>query len=371
MSVGLHGNLGDFGIAEVFQLIGQQRKTGVLELLRGDESVQFLFDRGAVVSAAPVGTRPHAALGEMLVRCGQLTRERVDELYQECDAGANVLPLLALARDWITRSEIFEIEDLLTRETLFFVLRWTEGSFRFGARDVEHPRRFDDLLGAEQILMDGLRMMDEWQSLSELVPSDDLVFRRSGGTEAYLNRLKQSASGPLPNQAERVFALVDGRLTARRIIDLSRLGTFDATRILAGLRAAGAIEPAEAAGAARRRHTASLGIGFSRGQLWGWIGGLLPLSLLLLVAFASMNRIQPAASEGFAIRRDALASARAAYAARRVRHALEDHRLATGRHPRDLAELRALPPGALASPGGRPYYYAPRDAGAVLLAPER
>ena len=219
--------------------------------------------------------------------------------------------------------------------------------------------------------MDGLRMMDEWQSLSEQVPSDDLVFRRSGGPEAYLNRLKESASGPLPSQVERVFALVDGRLTARRIIDLSRLGTFDATRILAGLRGAGAIETAGAAGAPRRRHAVNLSFGFSRGQVWGWIGGLLPLSLLLLVAFASMNRIQPTASEGFAIRRDALATARAAYAARRVRHALEDHRLASGRYPHDLAELRALPPGALASPGGRPYYYAPRDAGAVLLAPER
>ena len=168
-----------------------------------------------------------------------------------------------------------------------------------------------------------------------------------------------------------MFALVDGRLAVRRIIDLSRLGTFDATRILAGLRSAGAIEAVEAP-ARRGGGTCACRAPASRAaQVRGWIGGLLPLSLLLLVAFASLNRIQPAASEGFAIRRDALATARAAYAARRVRHALEDHRLATGRYPRDLAELRALPPDALASPGGRPYYYAPRDAGAVLLAPER
>jgi hypothetical protein len=128
-----------------------------------------------VVSAAPVGTRPHAALGEMLVRCGQLTRERADQLYRECDAGAQLLPRLAVARDWISQSELEQIEDLLTRETFFTVLRWTAGTFRFVARDVEHPRRFGELLGAEQILMDGLRMMDEWQSIAELVPSEDLV----------------------------------------------------------------------------------------------------------------------------------------------------------------------------------------------------
>ena len=369
MSVGLHGNLVDFGIAEVFQLIGQQRKTGVLELSRGEESVQILFDRGGVVSAAPVGDRPHQSLGEMIARCGLLTRERVDELHRECEAGALVLPRLAVAREWIAQSDVSEIEDLLTRETIFSVLRWTDGSFRFGARDVEHPRRFGDLLGAEQILMDGLRMMDEWQSFSDLVTSEDLVFRRSGDVEAYLSD-RAAASGMQRIQAERVFALVDGRLAVRRIIDLSRLGTFDATRILAGLVAAGAIEPVDEAGAVLRQAAPRIS-GLSRGQVRGWLGGLLPLSLLLLVAFASMNRILPAPSNGFEIRRDAFAAARAAYAARRVRHALEDHRMVAGRHPRDLAELRALPPGALASPSDGPYYYAPRDAGAVLLAPER
>ena len=165
------------------------------------------------------------------------------------------------------------------------MLRWTDGSFRFGAQDVEHPRRFGELLGAEQILMDGLRMMDEWQSFSELVPSEDLVFRRSGGFEAYASRL-DAASGPQRSEAERVFALVDGRLAVRRIIDLSRLGTFDATRILAGLRAAGAIEPVEAAGAPRPR-AAPRSSGLSRGQVRGWLGGLLAA---LAAAAASPSR---------------------------------------------------------------------------------
>ena len=49
MSVALRGNVKDFGIAEVFQLIGQQRKTGILELSGQDQQVQLVFDCGAVV----------------------------------------------------------------------------------------------------------------------------------------------------------------------------------------------------------------------------------------------------------------------------------------------------------------------------------
>ena len=39
--------------------------------------------------------------------------------------------------------------------------------------------------------------------------------------------------------------LIDGRLSVRRVIDLSRLGTFEATRALAELRQAGVIDVVE------------------------------------------------------------------------------------------------------------------------------
>ena len=47
----------DFGIADVFQLIGQQRKTGILELTGSSTRVQLVFDNGLVVSAAPTSAR--------------------------------------------------------------------------------------------------------------------------------------------------------------------------------------------------------------------------------------------------------------------------------------------------------------------------
>ena len=47
MAVALHGNLRDFGIGEVFQLIGQQRKTGVLEVRRrAGERIHVSLRRG-------------------------------------------------------------------------------------------------------------------------------------------------------------------------------------------------------------------------------------------------------------------------------------------------------------------------------------
>jgi hypothetical protein len=354
VSVALRGNLEDFGIADVFQLIGQQRKTGLLELRCDVGHVELRFDRGAVVSAAPVREGAHAALGEMLVRCGLLDAERLAELRGESEASAWSAPVLAVERGWLDAGTLEEIEGLLTRETLFAILRWRSGAFDFRAQPVEHARAVESLHGAEQILMDGLRMLDEWQSFASLVPSEELVFEQSGSLERW-----RAEAGPAALPAaviERVYGLLDGRANVRQVIDRSRLGTFDAVRALAELRRTGVIatserapvpEPARAI-APSRRGGAAFATAF-------------PLLLLAVAAAAALR--PPAASSlpGFAIERRPLASARAAHAARGLRHAVAAERFATGAWPRSL----------LAGAQGHAYYYVLRDEGAVLLAPER
>ena len=57
-----------------------------------------------------------------------------------------------------------------------------------------------------------------------------------------------------------------------------------------------------------------------------------------------------------------------------LRAAVEAHRFAEGRWPARLGELASrgyVPDDALTDAKGRPYYYAAREDGFVLLAPER
>jgi hypothetical protein len=242
MSAGLSGNLSDFGIADVFQLIGQQRKTGTLELRAATARAQLVFDRGLVVSAGMMASREGDLdpLADRLMRCGYLTRARADEAIAASRASAQTLARTLTERGWLDSSSVKQAQDLVTRDAIFEVLRWQSGSFDFHAQPIEHDRDPVDLLGAEQILMDGLRMVDEWQSFSVQVPSEQIVFERIGEFERYAAQANRS--GAERAQAERVFSLVDGRLSARRVIDLARLGTFDGMRALADLVSAGVLE---------------------------------------------------------------------------------------------------------------------------------
>ena len=64
----LQGVLVDFPVADVFQLIAQQRKTGVLEVERRGRTLEIHFIEGAVLRARPQETRPDGALAGFLLR---------------------------------------------------------------------------------------------------------------------------------------------------------------------------------------------------------------------------------------------------------------------------------------------------------------
>jgi hypothetical protein len=372
MGVALHGNLKDFGIAEVFQLIGQQRKTGLLEIAGDSHKVQLAFDEGAVVWASPVGDSEFAVLGDRLVRCGLITRQKLDGLVRESEASARSLTSLLVSSDSVAESDLDEINGLLSRETIFDVMRWPGGSFHFSAQAVHHDTPPEKLLAAEQILMDGLRMVDEWQTFSELVPSDETVFQRVGQLEVH--REKQGMDPETAAQADRIFQLVDGRLTARRIIDLSRLGTFEATRILADLHRNRVIGPLDASAlrSVKRKRRPARPIGkIARFA----VAAAFPIALLVGIVQFGLQQ-SPISSDlvGAPMGRHPLVEVRDQFERRRIASSLEVMRLVDGEWPEDLetAAARASEHDlALAPPASRPYYYAKQEKGFLLLVPKR
>jgi len=374
MTIALRGNLRDFGIGEVFQLIGQQRKTGILEVEGTAEKIRMGFVEGAVVWAAPVGPHDDAALGGMLVRVGLLTPARLVQLEGHLQEGEESFDRL-LTRDGDLRSQdIQAIAELVTSETIFTLLRMNQGSFDFTAQKVSGHRESSRRLPAEQILMDGLRMVDEWRAMDDEVTRDGTVFQRVGRFETYRAASVGDSSEELA-LAEKLFLLIDGRLTARRIIDLSRFGTFEGSRILSQLREAGVIEPIDAEVLAtthkrrRSREFAPTRVGL------GLAATILPIAFLFLMAWLAASGAGSSASEGLIPwHRDPQRRAEIAFETRRLRNLVEAYRFAYGEWPRGLDDVAArgwLPAGALAATEPHAYYYARRGDAALVLAPEQ
>jgi nucleotide-binding universal stress UspA family protein len=218
--------------------------------------------------------------------------------------------------------------------------------------------------------MDGLRMLDEWQTFSAAVPSEETIFRRVGDLESSRAWAQSGGDGRL-DQVERVLKLVDGRLTVRRVIDLSRIGTFEATRVMVELRQAGLIEIAaeEARRAPRRRASPKSVVPVVR----TFVASAVPFVLLFWLGSASLaKRGATGGLPGSALPDRTVHRVGAQSESELVRQLVEIHFYETGAHPARLEEVaeraraagHSLTPERLAA-----YYYGVRDGDVVLLAP--
>jgi hypothetical protein len=208
-----------------------------------------------------------------------------------------------------------------------------------------------------------------------MVPSGETVFQRVGRIESYREHAEDVPPAQVEH-AERMFELIDGRLSIQRVIDLSLLGKFEGGRAVADLHRAGVIKKLDPEGVRQmRKHFRAPGS--ATASVRQGVAVILPLLLLCTAAVLARPDARAAAPAGgavFSIEQTALGKAREAYATRRIRNAIEAYRLAEGRWPSQLGELEKrglVEREALAAPAGRPYYSLNREGGFVILAPER
>jgi hypothetical protein len=261
-------------------------------------------------------------------------------------------------------AQLQEAIELLTQNTMFTLLRWTQGSFHFTAQPVAGEGDSARGTPAEQILMDGLRMVDEWRTFDADARDFDAVWRRNEAFDLFRERAEGEASTRLAH-AERVFSHIDGRTSTRRVVDLARFGEFEGVYWISRLRRAGVIEPLarQSAGPSRRARLSFAGAPLASLRVAAPFA-LAALALLGLLARHGIEREQ--APDSAALERASAASFERALA----RNAVEAYRFRHGQWPADLAEaLRELPPG-LATENADAYYFARRGDNFVVLMPE-
>jgi len=110
---------------------------------------------------------------------------------------------------------------------------------------VESYKKIPFALSTEQVLLNILRMVDEWAEIEKRIYSPHLVFERGQGTERKSSEGETRGNGlteKLTSEQELIYQLVDGVRTAEELIDRSLLGRFNTSEILNGLLEMGLIE---------------------------------------------------------------------------------------------------------------------------------
>src|SRR5439155_9135603 len=230
----LEGTIKDFGLPDIFQLIGLQRKTGLLTLKNEKDQVTVVFENGMVVNAESSTKRLEDRLGNVLVKQGKLTKERLEEALGTQKQTLQRLGHVLTTQSYITAKDLRDALNVQVSQIVFKVFRWRDGEYHFAPTDtVDFDRENFTPLSADFILMEGIRMVDEWPIIEKKIPSMDIVFKPAvdlksievggGAEEDALGGLgtsepkRQAASSSnkirLTAEEERIFRKVDGHRT--------------------------------------------------------------------------------------------------------------------------------------------------------------
>jgi len=229
----LTGTLKDFGIAEILQLIGTQKKTGVLTLEDQQHRAEIDFSDGMVVGAR--GGTAGLTIEERLVRSELITEAQRSEAERKVKETLKPFNAVLLSENMAEPRALREAIALHISEIVFETFAWKSGTYAFEQKFIQWDKQLVSPMSAESIMMDGLRIMDETPIVMKAIPSLDAK---------YTPTLKAGASRTLSMEAQNIFSLLDGQRSVRDVIIRSRIPQFEVLKHLAKLVSGGMIAPA-------------------------------------------------------------------------------------------------------------------------------
>jgi hypothetical protein len=261
----LQGTLKDFSLADIFQLIGVQKKSGVLTLKHPKGTVTVSFLNGNVVAADSLPRKLEDKLGRVLVKSGVITEDQLNRALERQKLTLQRMGHVLVSEGFIQPEELQQALEIQVTQLIYRLFRWTDGQYHFNQEDhLDYDRENFQPINAETILMEGARILDEWPLIEKKLKSFSMVFRK---TDPDLELTVEDDEGedlenfdpfggPKKTEAEPgettvnrkeavVYSLVDGKRTIHDLIERCRLSEFDTCKILYDLHGRRLIEESD------------------------------------------------------------------------------------------------------------------------------
>ncbi|NMO22022.1 DUF4388 domain-containing protein [Pyxidicoccus fallax] len=367
----LKGTLKDFGIGDILQLIGQQQKTGSLQLRTKEQEVRVGLKDGQIIKVESVTRKRKDLIGAMLVRSELITETQLEAALETQRRTLKRLGDVLVSSQAITAERFQSMVQLQATETIYRLFTWKDGTYEFIQEPVEPGSEAIRPLRAETVLMEGFRMVDEWPVIRKKIHRDDLAFERIKTLPQPRHDEEGGELGSIGPSERRVYEEIALGRDLRKLVDICCLGEFETCKALFNL------VKGEYVRAIHPEGTQAPAPGDQRllARVAGTVGRVMATMAVLAAAALVVSRgawAHPGGSPGSAFA-DPAAQRHVSKAQRvRIEAALEVFRLERGELPESLDSLvqaGLLSPEELRYPWREEYYYRRLAARQFVLLP--
>jgi hypothetical protein len=236
----LQGNLQEFSLPNIFQLVKMSAKSGSLTIRREGESGKIFFRNGMISYA--YSSPQLLPLGERLVKAGAISKAQLKQALaaQKKSPDGSRLGNILLQQGRIDRPTLEQAVREQIQDTAFTFFSWSDGEFEFGAE--ESPPGEDILveMSVEMVIMEGCRRIDEWALIFEQLGSLERVPHLSYG-----DHVDDEGGLTLTAEEWRVVVHIDGRADINIILRDCGLDRFHGAKVIYSLFSSGLITISE------------------------------------------------------------------------------------------------------------------------------
>ncbi len=235
----LVGNIRDFGLSDFLYLVDRGYKTGCLHLNRDNETAILYFEKGKLISAWRSQGQPEE-MGDLLIRLGTITPQQLDQARHAQQHNDGMTLTQVLMQNQIVSQEQLQsaLQTHVEENVVYGLFGWPDGEFLFEhGQKPEHDAPVMPVpVSVENLIMEGVRRIDEWGRIKDRIPSTDMIAR-------FVDQPGEKAKGvKLSSEEWRVFARINGKDSLARIAQLTALSEFDVCRVVYGFVTAGLVE---------------------------------------------------------------------------------------------------------------------------------
>lgn len=232
----LKGNLRDFTITQLLNLINLAQKTGTLVIEGPTETARVAFRDGKLCYAQH--GQEDSSLSSILYRSSKITQSQYRILKERtAQMTDKELGLLLINAGYLTQEDILSSLKHYAVDVVRRLFTWVEGFFRFEP-DSSFPGdgKIAVKIDLENLIIEGSRQLREWEQLQEEIPSLEMALKFTDRPGTDLKNINLSI------EEWRVVSYVNPRNTLSQIARTVKMNDLEIRRVVYGLLQAGLVE---------------------------------------------------------------------------------------------------------------------------------
>ncbi len=175
--MGFKGTLKEFKVPDILQLLSLQQKTGILTFTAKEGFITLIFEKGFIVGVDAFPKKLGIRVGHVLVKQDFISEEMLQRALSIQKRTNQRIGEILQGMGLINQGIIEKALKTQTVEIVLSLFKWKKGEYNFKIMDaLEDSMRIIDPIPTDNLIMEGVQMLDEWPLIKKMIPHEDIVF---------------------------------------------------------------------------------------------------------------------------------------------------------------------------------------------------